>query len=611
MWQKRLPLIFTGGLLAGSCLCFWNQLQDSTFLPRVFFVALWLFLFFPFIQQLFTINEWKADVADALFGIYVGLHFVSIAWAVNTSEAVYESEKMFLVFMAYLALKRVLTLQLVSVLFLLQVLSAICVVYDVFGLLQLQTLLQVALPKGDNLYVINGLAGHKNLYSGFMLMSSFLLAYGIGMAPRLWRFIFGIIVTLQLVLMLVLQTRSVFMAVVVSAVVMLVTLLLVQGKAAVALLKKTALPALAVLVAVIAFGFFTGTIQAFVQRLSINNYLMSDTSIERLSVWYKSYLLLKEHWLLGVGAHNWMVMYLKSDLTGMFRTQYLNMVFLQPHNDLLWVWCELGIFGLLAFVGLFVVMIRAAFKKMRAFTDTRQQRFLLLLGVSQIAFLVFCFFDFPKERMEQQMMLIVSWAFISTICGQYLKAWLVPAKFVRPFLVAAFLLIATGLIVAGVRIKADSYMKPMLEAQDQGRIKEALEYAELMNTPLATLNPQAVPKYYVIGVNAYALGQYQYAYDCFLKAKQYSPYNHSVLNNLGGLQTYFKEYDKALQNYSEALRINPKNDDTRFNVAYTLYFLHRYDEALDTLKKVWSNKARKAEFESIITAARDSATIKK
>ncbi len=610
MWQKRLPLIFTGGLLAGSCLWFWNQLQDSTFLPRVLFLAVWLLLFFPFVQGLFTKKEWKADIADALFGVYVAMHFFSIAWAVNVSEAIYESEKMFLVFMAYLVIKRALALQVVSSLFLLQVLAGVCVAYNIYGLLQLRALLQVALPQGDNLYAINGLAGHKNLYSGFMLMSSFLLASGFKAAPRPWRWAFASIIIVQLILILVLQSRSVFMAVVVSGMVMLVTLLFVQGKAAVALFKKVALPTVGVLASVIAFGIFTGTIQAFVQRLSVSNYLMSDTSIERLSVWYKSYVLLKDNWLLGVGAHNWMIMYLKSDLTGMFRTQYLNMVFLQPHNDLLWVWCELGIVGLAALVGLFVVMIRAAFKKMKTIADSRRQRFLLLLGVSQIAFLVFCFFDFPKERTEQQMMLILTWAFISTQCSEYFKAWLVPAKAIRPFLVLAFILIAGSVVVVGARVKADSYMKPMLEAQEQGRIKDALEYAELMNTPLATLNPQAVPKYYQIGINAYALGQYQYAYECFLKAKQYSPYNHLVLNNLGGLQTYFKEYDKALLNYSEALRINPKNDDSRFNVAYTLYFLQRYDEALDTLDKVWSNKARKAEFESIITAARDSALVR-
>lgn len=609
MWQKRMPYIFTGGLLAGSCLCFWNQLMDATFLPRVLFVAVWLLLFFPFVQALFTKKEWKADLADALFAVYVSMHFLSVAWAINTSEALYESLKMFLVFMAYLVLKRALVLQIVSRLFLLQVLACICVLYNIYGLLQLHTLLQVALPQGDNLYAISGLAGHKNLYSAFMLMSSFLLASGFSKAPRPWRITFSAIIIVQLVLMLLLQTRSVFLAMLVAVLVMLLNLFLLQGKAALALLKKVALPALAIFAVVLVFGFFTGTIQAFLQRLSFANYVMSDTSIERLSVWYKSYVLLKEHWLMGVGAHNWMLAYLKSDLTGMFRTQYLNMVFLEPHNDLLWVWCELGIVGLLAYVGLFVVLTRAAFKQMKAAAETREQRSLLLLGTAQIAFLVFCFFDFPKERMDQQMLLVLSWAFISTAGGAYIKNRTVPASAVKPFLVLTALLLLLAIIAVGARLKADSYMKPMLEAQKQGNAKEMLEYAELMNTPLATLNPQAVPKYYVIGTAAYAAGQYQYAYECFLKAKQYSPYNHLVLNNLGGMETYFKQYDKALANYSEALRINPKNDDTRFNVAYTLYFLHRYDEALDTLKKVWSNKPRKAEFEQIITAARDSARV--
>lgn len=110
------------------------------------------------------------------------------------------------------------------------------------------------------------------------------------------------------------------MAVVVSGAVILVTLLFVQGKAAVALFKKVALPGLWGCWQLLSLLVFLPDPQFFVQRLSVK---LSDVGYQYTRFWFgiKSYVLLKEHWLLGVGAHNWMITYLKSDLTGMFRTQ--------------------------------------------------------------------------------------------------------------------------------------------------------------------------------------------------------------------------------------------------------------------------------------------------
>ncbi len=606
MSQKNMPLIFIGGLLAGGCLLFWNQLQDATLLPRIVFVAVWLLLFSPVVFKLFTDNEWKIDLVDLLFGLFVLLHFVSIFEAINKPEALYESQKMFLVFSAYLVFKRALVSKLIEEIFLLKVVACICVVYSIYGVLQLTSVVEYTKPEGDSLYAISSLGGHKNLYSGFLLITCFLLATGIRSAKGFWKFLFRSIIGLQLILIFVLQTRSVFLALIISVLVIAIALFVLQGKNAFVLMKKFALPGLVILLAVVGFGFFTGTGQEILQRFNIANFLKSDTGIERYTVWYKSYFVLKDNWLTGVGAHNWMLVYPKYSLSGMFRTQYLNMVFLEPHNDFLWVWCELGIVGLLLFVSVFALLIFYAFKKIVAAKTVAAQQIYLLLGTAQIGFILFCFFDFPKERMDQQLLLVLSWAMLSARCKDYLKSWTVSTKVIKPILFFALLVISSSAIAIGARMKADSYMRDMMAAQARVDNKSVLEMAKLMNTPFAELSPQAVPKIWYEGVAAYALGQNAFAYECFLKAREQSPFNHNVLNNLGSLQAYFKKYDQALLTYKEAIRINPRNDDTRFNIAYTLYWLHRYDEALDTLKLVWSNQPRKEEFEKIITSARDS-----
>lgn len=602
-----MPLIFIGGLLAGGCLLFWNQLQDATLLPRIVFVAVWLLLFSPVVFILFTEKEWKIDLVDLLFGLFVLLHFISILEAINKPEALYESQKMFLIFSAYLIFKKALVSKLVDEAFLLKVVACICVVYSIYGVLQLTSVVEYAKPEGDSLYAISSLGGHKNLYSSFLLITSFLLATGIRSAKSFWKFLFSCIIGLQLILIFVLQTRSVFLALVVSVIVIAIALFVLQGKNAFVAMKKFALPILLILLAVVGFGFFTGTGHEILQRFNVSNFLKSDTGIERYTVWYKSYFVLKDNWLTGVGAHNWMLVYPKYSLSGMFRTQYLNMVFLEPHNDFLWVWCELGIGGLLLFVAVFALLIFYGLKKMYNAKTAAGQQTYLLLATAQIGYMVFCFFDFPKERMDQQLLLVLSWAMLSARCKDNLPSLTVSTKAIKPMLLFALLIISSSAIAIGARMKADSHMRDMLAAQARGDNKSVLEMTKLMHTPFAELTPQAVPKIWYEGVAAYALGQNAVAYDCFLKAKQQSPFNHNVLNNLGSLEAYFKKYDEALLTYKEAIRINPRNDDTRFNIAYTLYWLKHYDEALDTLKFVWSNKPRKAEFEQIITAARDSA----
>ncbi|MFN8321288.1 MAG: O-antigen ligase family protein [Chitinophagales bacterium] len=606
MTQKNILLIFTGGLLAGGCLLFWNQLQDATLLPRIVFVAVWLLLFSPVVLKLFTENKWTIDLVDILFGLFVLLHFISILEAINKPEALYESQKMFLIFSAYMVFKKALFKKHIEEGFLLKVVASICVAYLFYGLLQLLSLVEYSKPEGDSLYAVSSLAGHKNLYSGFLLMSSFLLLSGIRTAKGYWKVLYIVLPVLQLILILVLQTRSVFLALVASIFTIAIGLFFLQGKKAFFLMKKFAVPFMLIIVGVAGFAFFTGTGQEILHRFNVSNFLKSDTGIERYTVWYKSYFLLKDYWLTGVGAHNWMLVYPKYSLSGMFRTQYLNMVFLEPHNDLLWVWCELGIVGLLVFVSVFTVIIYCAFKKMSLAKTETSQQFYLLLGTMQIAFIVFCFFDFPKERIDQQLILTLSWAMISAQSQDFLQSWNVPIQAIKPILLSTLLLVLSSAIAIGGRMKADSYMRDMLAAQARGDSKSVLELAKLMRSPFAQLSPQAVPKVWYEGVAAYQLDQKDLAYECFLKAKEQSPFNHNVLNNLGGMETYFKKYDHALATYKEAIRINPKNDDTRFNIAYTLYWLHRYDEALDTLKLVWSNPGRKAEFEKIIISGRDS-----
>ncbi|MDQ1265348.1 MAG: hypothetical protein QG635_498, partial [Bacteroidota bacterium] len=133
----------------------------------------------------------------------------------------------------------------------------------------------------------------------------------------------------------------------------------------------------------------------------------SDTSArQRILAWKRSLKMSGDNLWLGVGLGNWKLNMNKYGIGEFYPdVQSGYVLYLQPHNDFLSVLCETGIFGLLFYIGIllsgFLYGIKAAF---------RNNNFSLfgLLGASAIAgYSVFAFFDFPKDRIEQQILLLL------------------------------------------------------------------------------------------------------------------------------------------------------------------------------------------------------------
>lgn len=486
--------------------------------------------------------------------------------------------------------------------YLLKVILLITVIHLVFGLYQMVELIQIMKPEGDNLYYVTGLDGHKNFFSAFMFTTACLMSLAVIKLNRIWRIAAILVICIELPFILILQTRSVFLSMIAFTIVSATLVIIYFRKKLLPYFLRVSLLILIPLSALVIYGIYTETLLPLVERLTLNSYLKSATGLERLSVWFRSSQLLEEYWLLGVGAKNWGLMYSKYGLTGMFRMQYLQTAFLQPHNDFLWVWCELGIVGLISFLGIFLSALTYLIKSIKHTEQITERNSIIILTAWLIGFMIYSFFDFPKERMEQLSLLSLCLAIIS-VKSNASGIVTLPNRFRKSVTILTLGLVIAAVLLVGIRLRSEWLIRDMKDAEKLKDIKLYAELAKTSNTPLAPLDYINVPKYFHEGVAAYALGDYTKARECFEKAHQLTPYNFNVLNNLGGMETYFGNYDKALTMYSEALRINPKNDDTRFNVSYTLYQLQQYDSALAVLNPVWSNPVKKAEFDSVISAA--------
>ena len=484
--------------------------------------------------------------------------------------------------------------------------TVICAVYFVFAFIQLLHLLEAGKATGDNLYAVTGLAGHKNLYSCFLFLTNFLLLILVINEKGFWKTFALVMILLQLSLIFVLQTRSIFLALASSIFISTAICFWIFGKHTLNIAKKVAVPLFVVFVGVIVFYAINGNLHELLERFNVFHYANSATGAERRFVWYKCRMMIHDHWLAGVGAGNWMLIYPCYSINGLFRSQYLNVVFLQPHNDFLGVWCELGIVGLISYLFIFAFLIVHLGKKIRNEKAFAQQIIPIFLVAQLIGFLIFSYFDFPKERIELQMLFALSITIVSNRVEGGVKIFAAQKKLVLTALILFYVLTAGSAVGLVSRMKSDSLMRELLAAKVRGDHKSVLELSRMMQNPFSNLTSLSVPHKWYEGVAAYELKQYELAYDCFSIAKTQAPYNHNVLNNLGALEGYYQRYDKALSYFHESLRIDNKNDDTRFNVAYMLYQLKRYDEAIDTVSKVWSNETRKQEFIRVISAKKDS-----
>jgi O-antigen ligase/tetratricopeptide (TPR) repeat protein len=124
----------------------------------------------------------------------------------------------------------------------------------------------------------------------------------------------------------------------------------------------------------------------------------SDGGGGRLEAWKRSFNLIKENPVLGVGLGNWKVDILKQEnLTSRnFYTFYKN------HNDFIEIAAETGIFGGLSFLTIFVLTLVNFIRAIRKKVAYDQMKFIFIPAMGLFCYSVDAFFNFPHDRPEIQ-----------------------------------------------------------------------------------------------------------------------------------------------------------------------------------------------------------------
>jgi tetratricopeptide (TPR) repeat protein len=311
-------------------------------------------------------------------------------------------------------------------------------------------------------------------------------------------------------------------------------------------------------------------------------------------VWYKTRELIKEKWVAGYGIGNWKLVLPSRSLSGSYRMQLKNVVFTRVHNDFLEVWAEIGLLGFLAFLFLFLYPIFSLIRN----KNKDPVHFVLLwmfLGYGIISF-----FDFPKERVEHQIL----FAFLLAIFVKSNTEKVLRINILKPIIKGINILFLAGLafnLLCGYYAhRGEYYDRKGIIAFNQQNWPEVKKNMAAAYSSFYKISPVGVAIKWREGIADYNQNNFTEADKSFQSALTVSPYHFSLLNDYASTLVQLEKYEKAEPLYYQVLGINPKYEEALFNLSFTLTQLKRYDEALLYLEKTTTNPEKKKLFLSEI-----------
>lgn len=454
------------------------------------------------------------------------------------------------------------------------------------------------------IYQVNGLMAHKNQFSiSLFLMLPFII-YGIYIFRDWRRWISILSFILISILLILLKTRAVWLGGLIALPVAMA--ILVYGYKQFGLSTKfrnnTIYSTLLLIITGSLMIVFINNNQYINRLKSITQPGLHD-NIYRLMIWESTLKMALDHPITGVGAGNWqfnLPKYLKGKN---FQKEQLNWI--RPHNDFLWVLTEKGFIGFILYLSLFAFIIVHAFKIIRKNGSINDKVFALLILFGLTGYLVDAFFDFPYERINQQVFLSLFFSTILVISPKE-RISASKAKSIERFLAIPVIPVLMFVIIFSVQaMQVEIHIRKAKIGLLQKNYEIVLKEGLAARKPLKNLDPEAVPVHWYIGLGYFEKGDFKSAIKHYQIAKRNNPAMITVYNNLG--QAYFKigELKKAEANYRKALDILPRYREALFNLSTLYYTQKKYGKALKSLLAIQKmNPAKDIEITKRITYLR-------
>jgi O-antigen ligase len=425
--------------------------------------------------------------------------------------------------------------------------------------------------------------GHKNLLSSIQFLMLPILIYTITIAKKVLKILSGLAILLILITLFQTQTRAVLFALGIFSV-----SLFLLNKAT--LNKKYIVGILISAVLLLGSGYaimkYTNRYDAFISEI---NKTLDFTSSSRYKLYDSSIKLISKNPLFGVGPGNW-----KIDVWeyGLYKGTLGKSFAQRPHNDFLWVFAEGGFIAGIAYLLLFLILLRDSYYLHKNRTE-EDGIFYSLLFSCFLGFGFISFVDFPLERFSHNIIFFILASFI--IAGR-IKT--VKTKIPNGF---KFLLIAVScfcVYVAFIRYQGEIHAANAIHYKSKGNwnyVTKAIDKA--YNPTYYEMENTSTPLLWYRGVAYFNQQKYDLALKDFKSAYKINPYHVHVLNNLATTYQMRGDSEKAKKYYRAVFKVNPTFKEARVNLAAILYNEKKYVEALDVIlkSKDWGYWTRKNE----------------
>jgi O-antigen ligase/Tfp pilus assembly protein PilF len=573
-----------------------NHAIDTVLMPRLLLLDLLLLVFSIFLLlkgqiKATDLSLLRNAVLVASFSYFL-ITAVSLVFALNPHEGFFDVVKTFSVFVLIFLLSTYFTKTpdwagiLAKLMLFAGSVAVLIGFYEYLTLVVGST--EQFLPDGrEMIYAVRGLMAHKNQFSDYMMLLLPFLMYGAIRFEKLLKAGFIALIVMILFLIILLQTRSVWVGIIISTVVCVAVLLIFYRQF---LLPKKSRNIIAVVS--LAIILTSAGIIAFGGRQDYNSYLAklrsitnpnAGNNIYRLKVWGATIKMIRDNPIVGVGAGNWQLEISKylPDLN--FVQKEMNWG--RPHNDYLWVLSEKGIFGIMLYLLIFIISFIYSFRIILGENDVKIKLITLLVMGGLISYMVVSFFTFTYERIDHQVYLAIFIAAITSIYQQQKPAK--PLKFNRyAFSIPVALILLLGSVFSFATVRQEIHLKNARTFLDAGKWNESVEEGMKARNSFRNIDPEGMPVDWVIA-QAYAnAGDHQKAIVYFESALQAHPNNFVVLNNVG--KSYFLAGDlqNAKKSFETALTYLPNFTESLVNLASVEYTLGNKQIAHDLLIKI-------------------------
>ena len=586
-----------------STLIYSPFILDFTITPRLISISFVLLICLLIIYQTKEVVKIKMDVILIFYLLYSLFCCLSIIWSNTKSESIFEGTKVLtalsVFLLSYYVFKKNKEDSIVQ-------LSKISIL--IFGVELLLVAYQISHLANFNkqaLYNIYGFNSHKNLVSSYLFLNFFFLILGSIYLKKVWRLSAIVGLVFSIVIIAFLQTKAVWIGFLVS--VLLFVFFLFYKRISIKINFKISI-LLCLICANIFFVFFLPKI--INSGINYNSTLDKNISIkteldnERLILWDKTYFMINNHKLVGVGLGNWQINFPNATLKGLYRAEDLNYTFQRPHNDLLWILAETGLIGFnlfLIFIFSILILLIQTLKKVKESKSLSVE--LILCFVTIVGFFSISFFDFPKERIEHiiwiNIILAYSYFLVKEHLGLYaFYNFVLDKKTLSFFIIGAFVV----LLIGGYRYKGEYYTKQLYDQKNLKNQFGILKAADNAQSFAYKIDPFSIPlKWYTGNANA-SVGNYTGAITELLEALALNPYNRNVLNDLGSAYISINQIELGTKYYLESSRVSPRFDDPKLNLVSVYINQKQFAKADSCLNTLYHDSEKRTNYQKMVNA---------